>query len=298
MCMRRNEISILIPVYNYCCLPLVQDLQRQAANAGIRYEIIVADDGSTQKETVAANNAINVLESCRLIRREFNAGRSAIRNFLAQQSRFQWLLFLDCDMETPDSHFLQRYIEADDCDVVDGGIAIGGDHRQWRQNLRYRYELDCAPQHTAEERAKHPYRSFRTTNFMARREMMFAHPFDERFLHYGYEDVLFGKQLRQSGRTILHIDNPLLLTDYESNPVFVDKTEESLRTLHQFRNELKGYSSLLTFIDGIHLTAVVTLFKVWHTLFGRLERRWLCGSHPNLTIFKLYKLGYFLNIKH
>lgn len=294
--MKRNEISILIPVYNYSCLPLVQELQRQAANMGIQYEIIVADDGSTQQETVASNSAISALPSCRFIRREVNVGRSAIRNFLTQQSSYQWLLFLDCDMEVPDSQFLERYIEATDGDVVDGGIAIGGDRQQWKQNLRYRYELNCAPQHTAQERAKHPYRSFRTTNFMAKREVMLGHPFDERFLHYGYEDVLFGKQLRQSGLTILHIDNPLLLTDYEPNPVFVDKTEESLRTLHQFRCDLKGYSSLLTFIEGIHLPIITALFKVSHSLFGRLERWCLCSNHPNLMIFKLYKIGYYLHI--
>lgn len=294
--MRRKEISILIPVYNYICLPLVKNVQRQAADLGIQYEIIVADDGSTKQETIAANETINAFDSCRFIRRDVNAGRSAIRNFLVQQSHFQWLLFMDCDMEITNPNFLQQYMEAADGDVVDGGIAIGGDSHRWRQNLRYRYEQHCAPQHTAEERTKHPYRCFRTTNFMAKREVMLSHPFDERFLHYGYEDVLFGKQLRQSDHTILHIDNPLLLTDYESNPVFVAKTEESLRTLYQFRNDLKGYSSLLTFIEGIHLSIITAIFRIGHSLFGRLERQHLCGNHPNLTIFKLYKIGYYLHI--
>ena len=295
--MKRNEISILIPVYNYICLPLVQTIQRQAADLGIRYEIIVADDGSTNRETIDANNSISAMESCRFIRRETNVGRSAIRNFLVKESHYQWLLFMDCDMEISDPLFLQRYLEADDSDVVDGGIAIGGDSRQWKQNLRYQYERHCEPQHTAPERTKQPYRSFRTTNFMAKREVMLANPFDERFLHYGYEDVLFGKQLRQNGLAILHIDNPLLLTDYEPNPVFVAKTEESLCTLHQFRSDLKGYSSLLIFIEGIHLSVIKAIFKMTHFLFGRLERQCLCGSHPNLTIYKLYKLGYYLNIK-
>ena len=295
--MKRNEISILIPVYNYICLPLVQAIQQQAASLGIQYEVLVADDGSTQLDIVAANQAINALPSCRFIRREVNVGRSAIRNFLVRESYFQWLLFMDCDMEISNPHFLQRYTEADNSDVIDGGIAIGGDYHQWKKKLRYQYERKCAPQHTAEERAKHPYRSFRTTNFMVKREVMLAHPFDERFLHYGYEDVLFGKLLRQNSRTILHIDNPLLLTDYEENPAFVNKTEESLRTLYQFHHELKGYSTLLTFIEGIHLPVVTTIFRICHSLLGNLERRWLCGNHPNLTIFKLYKLGYYLNIK-
>lgn len=293
--MKRHEISILIPVYNYICYPLVQEVQRQAVALDIQYEILVADDGSTLKDTISANQSIDALESCRFIQRKANTGRSAIRNFLAKESRFGWLLFMDCDMEIDSPHFLQRYIEADDYDVVDGGIAV--DNCQYnKQNLRYKYERHCAPQHTAEERTKHPYRSFRTTNFMVKREVILTHPFDERFLHYGYEDVLFGKMLFLNGLTILHIDNPLLLTDYEKNPVFVAKTEESLRTLHQFRNDLKGYSNLLTFIEGIHYPFITLLFKFFHSVFGSMERRNLCGNHPNLTLFKLYKLGYYLTL--
>ena len=295
--MKRSEISILIPVYNYICLPLVQTIQQQAAGLGIRYEILVADDGSTQLDTVTANQAINVLPSCRFIQRGVNVGCSATRNFLAQESRFQWLLFMDCDIEIDKPHFLRCYMEAADSDVINGGIAIGGNSHQWRQNLRYQYERRCEPQHIAEERAKHPYRSFRTTNFMAKREVMLAHPFDERFLRSGYEDVFFGKQLCQSNVTILHIDNPVLLTDYEPNPAFVTKTEERLHTLYQFRNDLKGYSSLLTFVEGIHIPIIIGIFKICHSLFARLERHCLCGNRPNLTIFKLYQLGYYLNIK-
>ena len=295
--MKRNEISILIPVYNYICLPLVQAIQQQAARLDIQYEIIVADDGSTQIETVAANNAINTLPSCYFIRRETNAGSSATRNFLMRKSRFQWLLFMDCDMEIDNPYFLQRYMEADGDDIINGGIAVGGDSKHWEQNLRYRYERQCEPQHVAKERAKQPYRSFRTTNFMAKRDVMLNNPFDERFLRSGYEDVFFGKQLCQNNVTILHIDNPLLLTDYEPNSVYVKKTEERLHTLYQFRSELKGYSTLLTFVEGIHMSIIINIIKICHSLFARWERRSLCSNHPNLTIFKLYQLGYYLNIK-
>ena len=39
-------LSILIPTYDYDCRHLVNDLHEQAEQAGIVYEIIVADDAS------------------------------------------------------------------------------------------------------------------------------------------------------------------------------------------------------------------------------------------------------------
>jgi hypothetical protein len=126
---------------------------------------------------------------------------------------------------------------------------------------------------------------------------MLQYPFDERFRHYGYEDVLLGKVLRQHHVPIMHIDNPVGFCIFESNPDFVSKTEEGLRTLYQFRSDLRGYSRLLTFISGIHISLILTLIRLWHRMFGATERRNLCGSRPSLFIFKLYRLGYFLSLK-
>ena len=125
---------------------------------------------------------------------------------------------------------------------------------------------------------------------------MLAHPFDERFRHYGYEDVIFGKQLRAAHIAITHIDNPMGFCTFESNPDFVTKTEEGLHTLHQFRNDLKGYSRLLTFIDGIHIPLVLSIIRLFYYLFGGIIRRNICGTHPSLRLFNLYKLGYFLKV--
>ena len=56
----QNALSILIPTYNYCCLSLVESLHAQAtAQDGLSFEILVADDGSTDAATVSANRAIN-----------------------------------------------------------------------------------------------------------------------------------------------------------------------------------------------------------------------------------------------
>ena len=292
----RWQLSILLPVYNYVCTGLVAALQRQAASLDIDYEIIAADDGSPDASVREANRAIDALPGCTYIIRCENVGRAAIRNFLMERARFGRLLFLDCDMEVPDDRFVERYMLADRADVVDGGICTRGDDALACTNLRYIYEHAAEPRHTAAERRKTPYASFRTTNFMVRREVMRACQFDERFRHYGYEDVFFGKQLEEKGYTILHIANPLVLCDFEPNDVFVAKTEEALRTLHRFRDDLRGYSRLIGVTDRVGRVALC-LFLLVYRLLGGMWRRNLMGRRPRLRVFALYRLGYYLSLK-
>ena len=147
-----------------------------------------------------------------------------------------------------------------------------------------------------EKRQQQPYHDFHTANFCVSRQVMLSHPFDERFRYYGYEDVLFGKQLRADHIAITHIDNPMGFCTFESNPDFVSKTEEGLRTLYQFQSELRGYSRLITLVEGIHIPLILSLIRLSHRLFSGLIRHNLCGRHPSLKLFKFYKLGYYTTI--
>lgn len=292
--MRKQEISVLIPTYNHVCVALVKGLAQQLEAVGGDYEIIVADDGSTDAATVAENQVINTLPHCRYIVREENVGRAAIRNFLVREAQQPYVLFIDSDMTLISDDFIRRYLDSDCDTVIDGGVAIGGDPDTLKGNLRYRYEKAEEARHTAPERQKSPYQHLHTANLLVRRDLMIEHPFDERFRHYGYEDVLLGKSFREQRIPIAHIDNPLGFCTFETNADFVAKTEEGLRTLGQFRDDLRGYSRLLTLISNIHIPAVLTVIRLWHRLFGRLERRNLCGNRPSITVFKLYRLGYFI----
>ena len=253
----KHELSILIPTYCSDCRLLAAELSRQAeAVEGLYFELIVADDGSPDRESVERCREVGRLSHCRFIERSENSGRAAIRNFLAHEARYEWLLFLDCDMTIPDRHFLKNYLEYEGEEpIVYGGYIVGDGEPSC---LRYLYEKQCEPQHQATERRKRPYQHFHTCNFLVRREVILAHPFDERFRHYGYEDVLFGKQLRQAGITIGHIANPTGFFTFEDNPHFVAKTEEGLRTLHEFQADLRGYSQMLTFVDGIHIAPMAS----------------------------------------
>lgn len=290
-----KDLSILIPTYNDVCVELVSALQQQAESLGVNYEIIVADDGSTDQQSIDANRHINQLPHCRLIERKENCGRAVIRNFLAQQACMPWLLFIDSDMKIGHSDFLQKYVTATDADIIVGGISIVGDKEKLRNNIRYLYEQDAAPKHTLQARQACPYHSFSTANFMAARKLMNEIHFDERFRYYGYEDVLFGKQLEEHHMDILHIDNPVNFTDFESNDHYIRKTEEGMRTLHRFRHELKGHSALISFEEKHPFGAAC--IRLWHRIASGWERRILTGTHPRLTLFKIYRIGYFLTLK-
>jgi glycosyltransferase involved in cell wall biosynthesis len=294
MIAKKRELSVLIPNYNNVCVGLVAVLQQQAEALGINYEILVADDASPQKDTIRINQAINSLPHCRYIVKETNSGSAATRNYLGARSQYHWLLFLDCDITIPDEHFLERYMTDEHEGVVNGGVSIVDDD-SLRHNLRYLYEKKAEPAHTAEKRQANRYHEFRSTNFMIEREFFEACPFDERFTRSGYEDVLFGKMLKQQQVPVTHIDNPVMMTEFESNPDYVTKIERSMRTLYTFRNELRGYSRILTFDSGIHISAVRWLIRLWHRVFGAMERRNLCGEQPWLKLFNLYRMGYYLS---
>lgn len=289
-----KDISILIPTYNHVCVQLVSTLQQQASLLPISYEIIVADDGSTLRETIQANRVISEYTNCRYIERPENAGRAAIRNYLAEKALHPWVLFIDSDMVVQHSDFLRRYVDTPDEQAVwDGGISVGGDARQLRRNLRYRYERANEHLHTTERRQCEPYRDFHTANFMAPKSLMLKYPFDLRFRHYGYEDVLFGMQLEKAHIPILHIENPLSFEVFETNAQFLEKTEEGLRTLYMFRHELKDGSRLLQRVQ--HIGWLLPMLRLYHQTTNKLERRFLL-RHPSLFLFSLYRLGYFATL--
>ena len=291
-----QSLSVLIPAYNCNCLPLVEQLLPLLQSDVNAYEVIVSDDATTNPEIIKANEAINQLPGCRYILKTENAGSAANRNYLGAISQYPLLLFLDCDISIPDRSFLKQYLSTPMDGVVNGGISIIDDV-QLHQNLRYRYEKAEIPSHTAVMRQANRYQHFRSTNFMITRSAFEKCPFDERFTRSGYEDVLYGKMLKQQHINVVHIDNPVLMTKFENNPDYVTKIERSLRTLYTFRNELRGYSRLLTFVSGIHLSIVRKLIRLWHKVFKKAERRNLCGSRPSLWVFKLYRLGYYLSLQ-
>lgn len=290
-------LSILLPSYNNNCCDIVRTLQHQAsAIEGLLYEIIVADDGGTDFAIKRENNIINDFPNCRYIVRQHNVGRAAIRNFLASQAQYEWLLFIDSDISINNDSFILNYVNCQKDDVICGGVDFCINDN-YKHNLRYKYEHAEKHNHTEISRNKRSFESFRTTNFMIRRSVIDRQKFDERFIKYGYEDVMYGRELKEKGYHILHINNPVTYTHFETNIVYINKIEEALSTLHFFQRELEGYSPLIEISNRLRHLHLQWLIKLWHKLFYPMEKFNLIGSHPSLFIFKLYKLGYYTSLE-
>jgi glycosyltransferase involved in cell wall biosynthesis len=290
-------LSILIPVYNFDCRDLARSLSRQADSLVHEIEIIVADDGSTDRHLAKLNAEIAAMPHCRYIARKENVGRAAIRNFLAEESQGEWLMFMDCDGRVIYMNFLQKYLESrGGCDVVYGGIIHSREYLTERNSLRYDYEHRCERRFTARQRTENPDLPFRTFCFMIRRESYDRVRFDESFTDYGYEDVLFGQQLREQGMIIRHINNPLENTDLEPNDVFVAKTEEALRTLHAHETLFGNDVRLVRWVRKLASWHILPLVKVFSKLYLKPLRRNLSGNHPLTSLFDLYKLGYYCQL--
>lgn len=287
------------------------------------FEIIFADDGSGDATARQRNAIIAQLPYCQYIERPKNVGRSAIRNFLAHTAHYSHLIFLDGDVAIKRGNFVQTYLaHRNDADVIIGTLhfsrmqvacdtaedIIGHTKRAkeetkkttepvlYDDNLKYRYEQQFLAKHPVKKRMQQPYASFRTTNFMVRRDLLLAYPFDETFHEYGYEDTLFGKQLKEHGATLIHLDNAATIADYEDNATFVAKTEESLRTLAAHAHQLQGYSTLLHTANKLKCLHLLPLIAFVFELFKGLLHKNLCSNSPSVFLFNVYKLGYYVNL--
>lgn len=283
-------LSILIPTHDYTCYPLVAALHEQAEQLGVPYEIIVAEDGSRSQVDVIANHKMEELSHCRHLVRKENVGRAAIRNVLIDTSVGEWLLMMDADGKVVREDFLAKYWTAKEGhDVVCGGIKTPDVCHDPERMLRWKYEK-------AYEK-KHGYISqqFRSFCFLMARRVADKVRFDERYRHYGYEDVQFGKDLEEAGFRVHGIDNPLENKDIETNAVFLQKTEEAIRAAHQFRNDLGGRVTVACMYDQYRPCGWA--IRLFFRLFRKPIRQNLLSPHPSLFWFSMYKLGYYATLK-
>ena len=296
--MNDKNLSIAIPTRNDDCSQTVSKLLEQARReTSLDFEILIADDASDNAEVIRQLNIIGNQEGCRLIRLKENVGRAAVRNMLAREAKYDKVLFIDAGVDINNQDFLKTYIlHANNADIVCGGWKTEVGAETAKANLRAKYELDCEKNHTPLQRNKHPYRSFRTVNFLVHKDILLNNPFPADMTGYGYEDVVFGKQAEKAGCTVLHIDNPVVYKSYEDNEAFVSKTIQSVHTLYIYRERIGQYSKLHSIAFRLRKLRLDSLMVFLYKQRSETWKKQLCGNCPSLRMLSLLKLGCYLSL--
>ncbi len=288
-------LSVLIPVKNFDCSKLIKELHKQGEAMDCPYEIIIAEDG-TESDMLRLNIVADELRNSRRIVKDINIGRAAIRNLLAAEAQYNNLVFIDCDAVVEKEDFLKAYAEAlKNNKVVCGGLYHADTPPGKECTLRYRYEKEADRTRDAKTRNKAPYDRFTSFNFAISKDVFNSILFDTSITRYGYEDVLFGKELERRGIEILHIENRLLHSGLEKNDVFLEKTELALTTLSEIKDKICD-TPLLRIVNKLsryHLTGL--FMRYWKCNRERLRKN-LLGKSPSLLKFKIYKLGYYISL--
>jgi glycosyltransferase involved in cell wall biosynthesis len=291
-------LSILIPIFNFDVTDLVLELNHQALEANIEFEIILLDDASTDSFR-EINSKLSQQKHVRYIEETTNLGRSKIRNKLARLASYPYLLFMDCDSLIPGPDYIATYLKYCKEDVVVYGGRIYSRNKPDDPGLLLRWKHGKSREEfTAKERIKVPSKSFMTNNFLISINLFNKILFNEEMEGYGHEDTLFGYDLKRNNIDVLHIDNPLVHIGLESNSVFLGKTRESIRNLRIIFNQ-NGYEKLL--VEDVKLlgyyhffrrTKLDFLARILFRLSEKLMLKNLMGRNPNLFVFDMFKLGY------
>jgi GT2 family glycosyltransferase len=275
-------------------------LQRQAEKLNAEYEIILADDCSSV-EFRNINKTLSELPNVQYIQLENNVGRSKIRNFLVSLSKYEKLFFADCDSEIGSENFLKLYVEASEkADIVCGGRKYRlSDLKKNEYVFRVKYGI-LRESAAAEQRNLFPNRSFMTNNFLISKSVFSAIQFDENLAQYGHEDTLFGCESARRGFKIIHISNPLFHIGLETAGEFLEKSKQGLINL-KYITENYNYPELYFDIKLLRTVKKLRLFKslvkVGFSVFKNRFEAILRSKNPNIYIFDLYKLGFYMSIK-
>lgn len=292
-------LSVLIPVYNFDVVPFVADLAKQCSVCNISFEIVCLDDCSAEKFRIK-NAALKHIDNVVYEELPSNIGRSKIRNRLAEQAKFENLLFLDCDSKTNDTKFIENYIaNIDGKSVVYGGrnYALNKPENP-KEYFRWCYGVKRETISSG-DRKKKMYSHFMTNNFCIPKAIYQSIKLDETIKGYGHEDTLFGIELKKQHVPILHIENSLCHIGLEDFETFIRKTEEGIANLNQLLNQNKVDESIkllkaYKMVKKIGLEPAIYAYfqKNKSAILKRLQK-----EKTTLRWFDSYKLGYLVSLR-
>ena len=289
-------LSVLIPIFNQDVRKLVSDLAIQCQKEGIHYQILCFDDGSKERY-LKINRAIETIYGVSYIEFQENVGRSRIRNKLGFNAMYDHLLFLDCDSKIDTKRYIKNYINVlKSHDVIYGGtIYSKRAPRSQKKVLHWRYG-QLRERLPLEKRIHSPWQSFRSNNFLIKRDVFLLNKFDEKIVGYGHEDTLFAQELKANKISIHHIHNPVRHGGLETVDVFLNKVEESVVNLVKLQSRgVKIETSLSQYARKLDAWKMTTLFQRLYQALESMVLTRLHGKQPSMIWLDMYKLNIYLD---
>jgi len=297
---QQRGLSILLPIYNFDCRPLVNDLYGQCQAANFPFEIVALDDASSSQFRLLNQSLKSKAAEVKYEYLEQNVGRSRIRNLLAQRAKFDYLLFMDCDSKLVHPNYIETYLQSlNPNQLLYGGRVYQAESPENQKFILHWKFGKQREESSAVKRAKQPYHSFMTNNFVIPKLLFQQIQFDESLQQYGHEDTLFGLELKARNIPILHLDNPLEHIGLEENTVFLNKTNKAIENLAQLHKEGKPVSTkLLNAYLKLEKYKLRNVYLLGYRVFWFFIRRNLFSNHPNLFCFDLYKLNGLVGVSN
>jgi glycosyltransferase involved in cell wall biosynthesis len=282
-------LSICIPHYNFINDELFSELERQCLALAIAFEILIIDDDSEEKHKRYLKNLAPFY--FKVIFLEQNVGRSKIRNLLAKEAKYPWLLFLDGDSTISDSGFIKHYLANLNTDIISGGRTYSLERPDNLYFLHWNYGIEIESESNAQ---------FHSNNFAIKKEIFNRLNFDENITNYGYEDVVFGLEAKKLGFSLININNKVLHIGLKTNIEFLNDVEQALINLCEIevlRTDLamEEEVKILRNYYQIRSLKLDVLLSIFNSAIIKVLKKYLISSPKQyanqiLSILKLYHL--------
>jgi len=286
------ELTIAILVFRYSPVKLVQEILEQCRRLEINFEVLIYDDGSEVVWQEQLKGDMSSFPEVFLELGAENKGRAAGRNFLGRKALGEYILMMDGDSQIDSPHFVNDFFRVRKANTTVIGGLITSEKPLPGAELRWKYAQEREIQ-SLDQRKVDPYAHFKTGCFFIDRRVFEKVQFAEALRTYGYEDNLFGFELKKAGVSVLHIQNPMFHAADDRSLAFLAKSEEAMESLLWIDEHRPDWA---TKFKLLRLRASLRKWKLSKVVFSLLNlmessiRSSLEGPSPSLWRFDLFRL--------
>jgi len=291
-------ISVLIPVYNYNIIPLVEAIHEQFMASSTIFEILCIDDAS-DKNFSKENTIVGKLNFVSYIISDENEGRIKTRQLLAGKAKYNWLLFLDADVLPRNKKFISNYLNIlqQNYEVIFGGFTYQLNPPENEFMLRWKYGRS-QEEVSAQDRNKKPYKAVASANFLIRAEVFKNILSNITKKGYGLDNYI-GALLKEEKVQVLHINNEVYHLGIEKSKDYLAKIEQAINNLLELvkdKNKIEHDNSLLNLFMIFKRLKLNYIFAFIYRAFKEIMKNNLLSSNPSIKLLQLYKVSYMCNI--